>query len=864
MKQNNMMINPYIIGRPINETEVLFGREDIFDFINDQLTASEKFIFLSGQRRIGKSSVLFHVYKHLDNNIYTIVDFDLQDKADLPLDDVLYKLANKIIDSLELESVNYLPAFEEFKAEPRNLFDIFLTKIYQELGDKKIVLLLDEFDALIPQQPNSQVHSFVKYLQDIAKQRRHNKLFCILVVMRKLEDMQNILPLLRKSPNREIGLLDEKSAKSLITKPAQDVLNYDPDAIKAILKWSAGHPNFTQIICYEIFMQARSQERWNVESSDVENIIARAIQSAEGPLLSLLESLSSIHEQAVFSAAAKSQDPINTLLEQYKVSNTEINPLIEARNQLVKRGFLERVEIPTLNPSPDYNYKVKIELVRRWLFDKNKLQEVVSKLNESETQKDTPVPVVKPVVPSTGQQEQFDYAFSQEGSISPYCVGKPVPPNQFLGRKRELDDAFYHIEQCSNVVFYGSSGIGKTSFLKYLDEWGIQANNQYIIVYLDCNLINSFIKDFNFSYFWQEIFNKLNDLLNQSELNYQNSNKLAFDTDLLQSEINILLQKDSVDKNDVKQILRQIKNHSNKLVLLLDNYDAIFKQNNDNDEILLFLKSFVSLTQNEVSGCVATIKTSSNSLTELPQYENIGDYLSGFSILSDFPIAFQTFQDTEIRSLWNKMPDLCKEKITLENLKKFTGGYPALIQSFCYILDKEFKQKQIASNETLKNLERDFHVSTKVVFNNIWRNLNDIEKMLFRLIALYHVEGKINTRDYYVSDIEDLLTDPKYKTKLAEMQMHGIILSDSIENKNRKQNKQVYYFAASAMQEWVIREIASNSKAEVAERERIFLTMTKGQVNNIKAAMELIGNNLETVQNLTGGISTIIKLFGFQ
>ncbi|MFM6782939.1 MAG: ATP-binding protein, partial [Dolichospermum sp.] len=79
----NNIKNPYIIGRPIYETENFFGRETLFNFINDNLENDQKTILLFGQRRIGKSSVLSQISRFIPEDRYFCVIFDLQDKDNL-------------------------------------------------------------------------------------------------------------------------------------------------------------------------------------------------------------------------------------------------------------------------------------------------------------------------------------------------------------------------------------------------------------------------------------------------------------------------------------------------------------------------------------------------------------------------------------------------------------------------------------------------------------------------------------------------------------------------------------------------------------------------------------------------------------
>ncbi|MFM6078945.1 MAG: hypothetical protein ACKPCI_10610, partial [Dolichospermum sp.] len=156
-------------------------------------------------------------------------------------------------------------------------------KIYgsPRVGNRNLVLLLDEFDAF--PQGN-------KFLELIRNQG--NKIFCIPVLGRNIDDTNNLLAHFRDAPKQEIGLLDFEESANLITTPSQGVLTYTSDAITAIWELAAGHPYFTQIICFSVFTQARKNNIWVVDRSEVQNIIAKAIETSEAGLAWVLNALS--------------------------------------------------------------------------------------------------------------------------------------------------------------------------------------------------------------------------------------------------------------------------------------------------------------------------------------------------------------------------------------------------------------------------------------------------------------------------------------------------------------------------------------------------------------------------------------------
>ncbi|MBD2414409.1 ABC transporter substrate-binding protein [Nostoc calcicola FACHB-3891] len=371
--------NPYIIGRPIFEPEKFFGREELFQFIEDNLIRDVKFIFLHGQRRIGRSSVLQQIPHKIAQDKFVFVTFDLQEHSQSSLGDILHSLAEAIAENIELDSeIIPLPYQEQFNNNPDIFSDEFLPQIYQRLGNKNLVLLLDEFDVVGSNNSiTNQGGSFFKYLQLLLKQEE--KLFIIPVLGRFKDDLQNLLDLFKNAPFQEVGLLNDLSAKRLITKPAQGILEYEEDAIKAILELTSGHPYFTQAICFNLFLQAKIADKFKVNREDVNSFIDKTIESVQAGLAWFWDGLS-INEKVVFSAVAESQqmaieqklsfpeDPLKQLKNYGVIQTEELN---KATKQLVQKGYLDDTEV-----------RVKIELVRRWLVKYYPLNREIFQLEE--------------------------------------------------------------------------------------------------------------------------------------------------------------------------------------------------------------------------------------------------------------------------------------------------------------------------------------------------------------------------------------------------------------------------------------------------------------------------------------------------
>ncbi|MFN6535829.1 MAG: ABC transporter substrate-binding protein [Nostoc sp. EkiNYC01] len=369
--------NPYITGRSIHEPEKFFGREELFEFIRSNLNNNEKIILLYGQRRIGKSSVLKQVPHQIDLQEFVFVSCDFQEHSISSLGDILYSLAKEIAGKLSVNSdIVILYSQEEFNNNPDLFSDNFLPQIYQQLGNKNLLLLLDEFDVVSSvDQISDDRNRFFSYLHSLIN--REEKLFIITVLGRFKDDLQNLVSLFRNAPTEQFNLLDKKNTKKLITEPAKGMLDYQDDAIEEIWKLSSGHPCLIQYICFNLFGYLRSKQRSTVTCEDVKSIVEPTLESARGALDSLWDGLCT-HEKLVFSGVAEAQKialkknqsvPKDPLMQLKNCGVIQTEELIQAVDQLTNKDYLYL--------DKEKEVRVKIEFIRRWLEKSKPLRQQI-------------------------------------------------------------------------------------------------------------------------------------------------------------------------------------------------------------------------------------------------------------------------------------------------------------------------------------------------------------------------------------------------------------------------------------------------------------------------------------------------------
>ena len=385
----------YIIGKPIIDPNKFIGREDIFSTINDNL--EQPLILLYGQRRIGKSSVLNQIPNKVAGDNFVFIHCNFEDLGQSSTSEILDLIADKIIEKLQInqndELINHL--IENIRTDINIFSKSFLPEIYKKLGDQKLALLFDEFDVVseIETKVNSSSDS-ISFLNYIMQLLDKDKKICVIpVVGRHISKLPKLLSFLKEAPNIEISLLDKSNTEKLITQPAKGVLQYNKETIEKIYGLTSGHPYLTQAVCSAIYNLARDRYNnkqvtcpVNITVQDVEAIVDIAIELAESGLDGFWSNLIS-EQQVILAAAAEaeniailqnqavSEEPLK-LLEEYGIITES---LTEAYEQLVEYGFLENTQ-----------GKVKIELVRRWLLQKEKLKEAsrnLEKINETKVSK---------------------------------------------------------------------------------------------------------------------------------------------------------------------------------------------------------------------------------------------------------------------------------------------------------------------------------------------------------------------------------------------------------------------------------------------------------------------------------------------
>jgi tetratricopeptide (TPR) repeat protein len=175
----------------------------------------------------------------------------------------------------------------------------------------------------------------------------------------------------KQAAYRRIGLMRPEDARELIVEPIHGVIAVKDETIHAILRLTAGHPYFTQLICFETYNYLRSQNQRELSSVDT-GLVDQAIETGHGALNWFWEGLPRA-ERFVLSAIAHVTDAqgvaskaaIQQILEKHRIILTGLE-LQDAPERLVEWEILSRKGADA--------YHFTVELVRHWMLKAHPLE----------------------------------------------------------------------------------------------------------------------------------------------------------------------------------------------------------------------------------------------------------------------------------------------------------------------------------------------------------------------------------------------------------------------------------------------------------------------------------------------------------
>jgi Papain family cysteine protease len=372
-------VNPYIAGSPITGSEMFFGREDVFEFVKRTLSGKHRdnVIVLYGQRRTGKTSVLYHISRHLDPG-YLCVFVDLHALALNGVGGLLWELANYIVRGLRRDYGVEVPrpSQSEFMADARDYFrNEFLGSVKGAIGDRHILLMLDEVGRLHEKIQAGELEGNVfEYLRHLMQ--HYEWLDFLYSLGSSLEEMQQEYSLLFSvALYRQISFLGREAATALITKPVQDQYKIEPAAVDKVLEIASGHPYYTQLICHCLFSRWQQKPTDTMRVKDVDEVLDLAIELGSANL-KFVWAQSNPGEKAVMAGLATCPAKHARIRDMQSAWSALDVTLPQAEIARAVRSLVARDIV-----AGDDHYRFTVDLQRLWLRQQRRLDWVKEEIS---------------------------------------------------------------------------------------------------------------------------------------------------------------------------------------------------------------------------------------------------------------------------------------------------------------------------------------------------------------------------------------------------------------------------------------------------------------------------------------------------
>jgi hypothetical protein len=376
-----LTLNPYIAGRPLRTGEMFFGREDVFQYIQENLEGryQDNVIVLHGQRRTGKTSVLYQLSVRLGDE-YVPVLVDMQGITG-GVDYFFYDTAFRIIEALERKGVFIdEPDREPYRQEPEGYFkNRFLREVRRKIGDRHLLLMIDEFEVIEENIKRGVLDvGLLDYFRNLMQHSPN--LDFIFAGTHKIEEMVRDYwsVFFNLALYKKISFLDNAATEQLITQPVMGYFQYDQYAMEKIKQVTGGHPYFTQLLCRKL-VDYRNERRLNyINFQHVNDVIDAVVEEGEINIAYIWQG-SSLEERLFLVALNE------TIQLEGAASVTDVDKFLKRKDIATDiSAAMKHLEARDVIIEQDGRCEFTIDLFRHWIEENYNLERTLMEANHAE------------------------------------------------------------------------------------------------------------------------------------------------------------------------------------------------------------------------------------------------------------------------------------------------------------------------------------------------------------------------------------------------------------------------------------------------------------------------------------------------
>ncbi|GEM_PF-1356327 len=384
-EQLQQLENPFRTDKEVGDKRMFVGRDQLLDEVCEYAIREPHggLLMLHGQKRVGKSSLLLFMERHIDevaqeNGVMTVrvswLDFSAHTVAGV-IEELIVSTQRKCSRLFGIDLS--IPSRDEIRTSYSLAFNDVLRDL-ESHGVSRLVLLVDEFDVIVHQLDSGLGFDrmFFEYLRGLSKRGP------VALVLTGGEMMPLLFDRLGEVFNHDrtwrIAYLSptDGSVERLVQNDyVKGSLDFNNDAIAVIKETSACNPCFVQMICREIVERSRQQRSAQVCKFDVQEVADWLVrQPATTNYVKHFYSYNPRQEPDPLDLAiigAMAEEEMRGHQPRFVAQQRVVQRIQEQHSDRVvtKIGELVRREILRRNPENSEEIRIMLPLFRDWFND---------------------------------------------------------------------------------------------------------------------------------------------------------------------------------------------------------------------------------------------------------------------------------------------------------------------------------------------------------------------------------------------------------------------------------------------------------------------------------------------------------------
>jgi hypothetical protein len=422
-------------------------------------------------------------------------------------------------------------------------------------------------------------------------------------------------------------------------------------------------------------------------------------------------------------------------------------------------------------------------------------------------------------------------------SKRPFIVGAAVPPDMFVGRKREIMRLVRRVVNGQSVAVYGEPRCGKTSMLDYITSPNLkhklfgEYGKRLLFSYVDAQTLDVRA---DHRYFWEYVLKPLYDRVVRLYKGSRVANAYS------------QCQKHQFDYITLERLIAELYSANLHYAVVVDEFDALIEHRALNSSGFFgSLRGLVTRGRGAICLVIAS-RTRVSKLNSMTQ-ENSRFGSPYFNYFTEFTMG--PFSEPERDELVSK----CRERFNhtdIQYIYRIGGTHPYLLQAAAQSLWDSYEEGETDSNTRRVFAGESCLDEVATTLDVIWDCWSNAERRVYMTVGISQIsEMAIGDRRFKMSELINDLRD--HGPEIRELRRRGFIERDRLTASGWR--------IGSELMLWWLSERLVRMLRDRTDLEEWLQSHEKrgpaglGNIEKIREAVDKIGNTLEK------GVITLIE-----